>query len=288
MLVRGSQRIPIVILLMLVSVSVCAAKPHNGFFQTTDGVKLHYLEAGKGQVIIFIPGWTMPAEIWRSQIEYFARDHRVIAFDPRSQGRSARPTEGHYPERRAQDLKELIDHLEVNDAVVVGWSLAVPELLTYVELFGTKNIEGFVFVDGFIPGDADPQFESGIRAWLKSAQMDRKKFTDEFVRSMFRTKRPEAEIQRIVDASNSTPTNSAVLLILNTVGNKQLILSKIDKPLLHIQTTALGKQSEMVKKLLPLARTEIYANTGHALFVDDPERFNHDLENFLRSLRNGQ
>src|SRR5437879_2256842 len=148
MRVRGSQRIPIVIFLMLVSVSVCAAKPHHGVFKTSDGVKLHYLEAGKGQGIIFIPGWTMPAEIWQSQSEYFARDHRVIAFDPRSQGRSAKPTEGHYSERRAQDLKELIDHLQVNDAVLVGWSLAVPELLTYAELFGTKNIGGFVFVDG--------------------------------------------------------------------------------------------------------------------------------------------
>jgi microsomal epoxide hydrolase len=269
---------------MLISVSVCTAKPHNGFFKSSDGVKLHYLEAGKGQVIIFIPGWTMPAEIWQPQIEYFARDHRVIAFDPRSQGRSAKPTEGHYPERRAQDLKELIDHLHVNDAVLVGWSLAVPELLTYVELFGTKNIGGFVFVDGFIPGDPDPPVESGMRAWLKSAQVDRKKFTNEFVRGMYRTKRPEAEIQKIIDASNSTPTNSAVLLIMNTVGNKQLILSKIDKPLLHIQTSALGKQSEIVKKLLPTARTDTYENTGHALFVDDPERFNHDLEEFLRSL----
>jgi pimeloyl-ACP methyl ester carboxylesterase len=101
---------------------------------------------------------------------------------------------------------------------------------------------------------------------------------------MYRATRPADEIQKIIDASNSTPTNSAVLLILNTVGNKQLILSKIDKPLLYIQTSALGKQSEMVKKFVPSARTEIYANTGHALFVDDPERFNRDLEGFLKSL----
>jgi hypothetical protein len=52
--------------------------------------------------------------------------------------------------------------------------------------------------------------------------------------------RDEAEIQKIIEASTSTPTNSAVLLIMNTVGNKQSILSNIDKPLLHLQTSALS------------------------------------------------
>jgi microsomal epoxide hydrolase len=178
------------VIFFCVSLQLFAATPRDGFFRTSDGVQLHYLDSGKGQTIIFVPGWTMPAEIWQSQIDHFSRTYRVIAFDPRSQGRSDRPTEGHYPDRRALDIKELISHLQAKDPVLVGWSLAVSELLMYVEQFGTSNVGGFVFVDGWIQGEPNPQFDAAMKGMLKSAQLDRKKFTDGFVRSMYRSKRP--------------------------------------------------------------------------------------------------
>lgn len=61
----------------------------DAFFTTSDGVKLHYLVGGAGQIVLFIPGWTMPAEIWQPQLEYFSPDYCVVALDPRSQGSSA-------------------------------------------------------------------------------------------------------------------------------------------------------------------------------------------------------
>ena len=95
-----------------------APSTKSGFITTSDGVKIHYLEAGraatspsaqignpmpkdavikKGEIglsaahqfpsILFVPGWTMPAWIWQNQIDYFAHDYRVVAMDPRSQGR---------------------------------------------------------------------------------------------------------------------------------------------------------------------------------------------------------
>src|SRR3984957_21034934 len=64
------------------------------FFKTSDGVRLHYLESGAGPTIVFVPGWTMPAEIWQPQIEYFSRSYHVVAVDPRSQRASDKPTEG--------------------------------------------------------------------------------------------------------------------------------------------------------------------------------------------------
>ena len=100
----------------------------SGFVTTSDGVKIHYIEAGhlatspsaqignpmpkdavikKGEIglsaahqfpsILFVPGWTMPAWIWQSQIDYFAHDYRVVAMDPRSQGQSSQTSDGLYP-----------------------------------------------------------------------------------------------------------------------------------------------------------------------------------------------
>src|SRR6185503_5658274 len=57
-------------------------------FTTSDGVRLRYIDEGAGETLLFVPGWLMPAEIWRPQIDYFARKYRVIALDPRSQGDS--------------------------------------------------------------------------------------------------------------------------------------------------------------------------------------------------------
>lgn len=71
------------------SVDTFHAQPiQSRFFTTSDGVRLHYLEAGTGPALIFVPGWTMPAEIWEAQLRDLSREFRVIALDPRSQGAS--------------------------------------------------------------------------------------------------------------------------------------------------------------------------------------------------------
>ena len=65
---------PAVILMCILSVSsVVAQTVKSDYFKTSDGVRIHYLEAGSGQPIVFIPGWTMPAWIWQKQIDTFSK-----------------------------------------------------------------------------------------------------------------------------------------------------------------------------------------------------------------------
>src|SRR5712692_3467257 len=73
--------------------------PASGFVTTPDGIKIHYIEAGKGPAILFVPGWIMPGWIWEKQIAHFAKTHRVVAMDPRSTGESSQTAEGLYPRR---------------------------------------------------------------------------------------------------------------------------------------------------------------------------------------------
>src|SRR5687767_7987138 len=82
---------------------------NEGFVKTPDGLNIHYLEAGAGPALVFVPGWTMPADIWEHQIAHFSQRYRVVAMDPRSQGESSRATEGHYSAARARDIKAVID-----------------------------------------------------------------------------------------------------------------------------------------------------------------------------------
>ena len=101
-------------------------------------MRLNYIAEGDGETLIFVPGWLMPAEIWRPQIDHFARKYRVIALDPRSQGDSEVAASGNHIQRRADDLHELIEHLQAKRVVLIGWSLGVLEALMYVGSTATK------------------------------------------------------------------------------------------------------------------------------------------------------
>jgi microsomal epoxide hydrolase len=141
----------------------------------------------------------MPAEIWDLQVRHFAKSYHVVALDPRSQGESERPTEGHYPERRARDIRKLIEHLKLSNVVLVGWSLGVGEVLTYARDFGTADLRALVLVDAFLsdPDKATVERLRGFFAWLKTMQTDRRKWTEDFVRNMYAKPQPEAYVSAL-------------------------------------------------------------------------------------------
>ena len=215
-----------------------AATVKDGFFTTSDGVRLHYLESGAGPTILFVPGWTMPAEIWQPQIEYFSKSYHVVAVDPRSQGASDKPAEGNYPGRRAQDYKELIDHLGGSPVVLVGWSLAVHEALTYVEMFGTYKLNGLVLVDLNVYTPSTQEERDRRYDMLHNFQADRKQFAHTFVRGMYHKPQPEPYLESVTAASLKTPTNSAVAMLAELAVKNDLrpALPKIKIPVLAVMT----------------------------------------------------
>src|SRR6266513_5566674 len=110
---------------------------------------------GPGPTLVFIHGWSTSADIWRQQIDRFAPNHRVIAFDPRSQGQSTITTSGNTPEMRAQDLHNLLERLDAPRSVLIGWSQGVEDLAAYVERYGTHDLAGLVLVDAAVSDGAD-------------------------------------------------------------------------------------------------------------------------------------
>ena len=136
------------------------------FFLSSDGVRLHYLEAGPSaaHTLVFVPGWTIPAWIWMPQIQAFSRRYHVVAFDPRGQGDSAAPASGYEPVRRGRDVAELIDRLGNQSVVVIGWSLGVLDTLASIHVAGDSRLAGLVLVDNSVgeePAPAPPPFRSG-------------------------------------------------------------------------------------------------------------------------------
>ncbi len=130
------------------------------FFQSSDGVTLHYLEAGPtdAHTLVFVPGWTMPAWIWMPQILAFCHRYHVVAFDPRGQGDSAVPATGYEPVRRGRDVAELIAHLDSPPVVVVAWSLGVLDTLASIHVAGDRRLAGLVLVDNSVGEEPPPSY----------------------------------------------------------------------------------------------------------------------------------
>ncbi len=261
-----------------------AATVKDGFFTTSDGVRLHYLESGAGPTILFVPGWTMPAEIWQPQIEYFSKSYHVVAVDPRSQGASDKPAEGNYPGRRAQDYKELIDHLGGSPVALVGWSLAVHEALTYVEMFGTYKLNALVLVDLNVYTPSTQEERDSRYDMLHNFQADRKQFAHTFVRGMYHKPQPEPYLESVTAASLKTPTNSAVAMLAELAVKNDLrpALPKIKIPVLAAMTENNRSSAELITATVPGSQAEVFTDAGHCLFVDDAVRFNTVLETFLK------
>ena|SRR5271165_3056710 len=278
----------VTLLLCILAVQGLAAQPiTSGFFKTSDGIRIHYLEAGSGRPIVFIPGWTMPGSIWQKQIDEFSKTYHVIAVDPRSQGESDKPPYGHLPETRARDYKELVDHLGLKQPVLAGWSMACGELIKYVEQFGTDNISGLVLVDGFLSDKPSPQMFAAMSGWMNQLQEDRRKQADGFVRSMFKKPQTEDYLNRLIDASVEVPADTAVVLIYNMIAIRDFSggFARTDRPVLFAYQPDSQASADFLKsKLGSKVRLERFDGDGHALFVDDPEKFNRVVAGFLDGL----
>ena len=189
------------------------AEFRSGHFMTSDGVKMHYLESGSGPNLVFVPGWTMPAEIWEHQIRHFASTHHVVALDPRGQGRSEKPAYGYNPSRRALDIGELLGHLGGEPAILVGWSLAVQEVLVYAHEFGTSAIRATVLVDHPINIRSPEHFTSRFI----SLQVEREEWTRSFIKAIHRSPQSDEYLEAMTQAALSTPTNAAAMMIANLI-----------------------------------------------------------------------
>ena len=280
-------RLAVVLMYALTASSLLGQAAKSNFFTTSDGIKIHYLESGSGRPIVLIPGWTMPAWIWQKQIDELSKKYHVITVDPRSQGESDKPTFGHLPETRSRDYKELVDRLGLKQPILVGWSMACGELVKYAEQFGTDEVGGIVMVDGFLSEKLSTEMFAVISGWMNQLQQDRRKQAEGFVRSMFKKPQSDEYVRSLVDASIQVPADTAALLIYNMIAVSDFSpgLARINRPVLFAYQPESQMSADYLKlKLGDRLKLERFDGDGHALFVDDAEKFNHVLEDFVEGL----
>ena len=276
----------------------------NGFVRS-EQVRIHYVEARPSRrvsstslkhepdslpTILFVPGWMTPGWIWEEQVAHFAQRYRVVAMDPRSQGDSSKPAEGHHPAARARDIKSVVDQLRLAPVVIVAAASAVTEVVSYVDQFGTETLAALVLVNGIAGRDYDGATISSLLAYANSFQIDRQKAAERFVRGLYKKPRSEDYINRMIRSTLRMPANSSLALIVGGIStDNRPALAKINRPTLIVvaRVPAWMQFYEDLQKRIAGSRLEVFEDAGHALFVDEAARFNTLLDEFFSSLTPG-
>jgi microsomal epoxide hydrolase len=258
---------------------------HHRSFTTSDGVRLRYVEGGveggQGALLLFATGWLLPAGIWRHQLDHFARTHRVVALDPRSQGESEVSPTANDTATRARDLHELLAALGAEHVVAVGWSLGVLELLMMAQVYGDGPLDALVLVDNSV-GERPPPEPTGFLGRYKA---DRRAGIEEMVRECFRLRSDPERERELVEQALRTPMAVSLDMLRHFPPREYWrdALYGFRKPVLYAVTPLYRGQAQQVKARRPEAWIEVFERAGHALFADEPERFNALLERFIRT-----
>jgi non-heme chloroperoxidase len=104
-------------------------------------IEIHYEDHGRGQPIVLIHGYPLNGNSWeRQERDLLAKGYRVVTYDRRGFGRSSQPTVGYDYDTFAGDLKALIEHLDLSDVVLVGFSMGTGEVVRYLATYGSDRV----------------------------------------------------------------------------------------------------------------------------------------------------
>jgi non-heme chloroperoxidase len=156
-------------------------------------IDLHYTDQGDGQPVVLIHGWPLSGRSWESQVPaLIGAGYRVITYDRRGFGQSSQPWHGYEYDTFAADLAALVDHLDLRDAVLIGFSMGGGEVVRYLSRYGADRVSKIVLASAVPPylyksednpdGGVD---DDTIDSMVAGVQQDRMAFFDGFLDGFF-------------------------------------------------------------------------------------------------------
>src|SRR6059058_2533610 len=151
-------------------------------------IEIHYEDHGSGPPVVLIHGYPLNGNSWeRQERELLASGRRVITYDRRGFGRSSQPAVGYDYDTFAADLNALLEHLDLNDVVLVGFSMGTGEVTRYLSTYGSARVAKAVLM-GTIPpfvlktGDNPEGVDGSVFDEIKAAVLnDRPAFFKSFL-----------------------------------------------------------------------------------------------------------
>lgn len=265
-----------------------------------DGTQIFYKDWGKGQPIVFSHGWPLCADDWDPQMLYFGQHgFRIIAHDRRGHGRSTQTWYGNEMDTYADDLAQLVEKLDLHEAIHVGHSTGGGEVARYIGRHGTKRVAKAVLIGAVPPimvkSATNPQgtpievFDQ-IRAGVAS---NRAQTYKEFPLPFYGYNRPGAKISEGICENwwrqgmigGIKAQYDCIKAFSETDFTEDL--KKFDVPTLILhgdddQIVPVEDSAMLSAKLVKGSTLKIYPGLPHGLCTTHPEQINADLLAFFR------
>jgi pimeloyl-ACP methyl ester carboxylesterase len=261
----------------------------------SDGTPIHYLDRGEGPALVLLHGLMMTAEgFWTRNLDALSERCRVIAVDHRSHGLSGKPLGGHSIRKCAEDLKEVLDALDLRDVTLAGVAFGAMVMFEYRRHFGNHRLRRLAVIEAQVrltnaegwehPTFGDFPAEAGA-AFVAGCRESREPLIG-FLAGAFGTPPEEREMARMQHQAWLTPTAAVIEYIEDMLAaDYRMDLSDIDLPTLLLYgrgnniplPTELGR---WISEQIPDARLECFAESGHSPQYESPERFNQHLSAF--------
>ena len=270
-------------------------------FTTKDKTKIYYKDWNSGRPVVFCHGWPLNGDAWESQMLFLAQHgYRCIAHDRRGHGRSAQPWEGNDMDTYADDLAELMNALDLNDAILIGHSAGGGEVARYIGRHGTSRIGKVVLVSSVTPlmlkTNANPdgvpleKFDE-IRAGVTT---DRSQFYKDLTTPFFGANRKDHQVTQgtrdtfWMQGMEGGLWNELACITAFSETDFNEDLKKFDVPTLIIhgdddQIVPIATTSMLAVKLIKNATMKVYPGGPHGLSVTHKDQLNADLLTFIKA-----
>ena len=270
-------------------------------FATKDGTEIFFKDWGSGPPVVFSHGWPLSADAWEAQMAHLAASgFRCIAHDRRGHGRSSQPWQGNDMDTYADDLAQLMDHLDLRGAMMVGHSTGGGEVARTIGRHGTARVAKAVLVSAVVPimvrTDTNPdglpmEVFDGIRAGLLK---DRSQLFKDFTTPFFGANREgHAVSEGMRDAFWMQGMMGGLKGELDCVAafsetDFTADLKRMDVPTLVIhgdddQIVPLATTGRRSAEIAPLATLKVYPGGAHGLADVARDQLNADLLEFARA-----
>ncbi|MFB9949125.1 alpha/beta fold hydrolase [Rhizobium puerariae] len=273
----------------------------QNFIETKDGTRIFYKDWGMGQPIVFSHGWPLSGDAWDAQMLFFGQQgYRVIAHDRRGHGRSDQPWNGNNMDQYADDLAELIEKLDLKDAVLIGHSTGGGEVSHYIGRHGNARVAKVVLVGAVPPlmlktasnpeGTPIEVFD-GIR---KGTAGDRSQFFRDLTIPFYGFNREGAKVNEglreafwLQGMVGSIKGHYDCVHEFSEVDYTE-DLKKIERPTLVIhgdddQIVPIAASAQKTAKIVRNATLKVYPGAPHGLAQTEADKFNADVLAFIKS-----
>ena len=271
-----------------------------GTDKSGEDIKLFYVDQGTGNPVVLIHGWPLSHEMWDYQLAELPKHNlRVIAYDRRGFGKSTQTWDGYDYNTFADDLKAVLDELDLHNVTLVGFSMGGGEVARYMSRYGGARVSKVAFVSAVTPyllktdGNPDGVDKDTFDTMVENINKDRADFLQTFGKMFYGVSlishpvsqaHLDGDFARAYVASHKA-TVDCVRAFSETDFRQDLTQIRVPVLVIHgdaDKTVPIESSGELTANALPNAHYLVYDGAPHGLFVTEKDRLNDDLLTFIQ------